>query len=142
MLSLSRMPLTTWTLISYLLPLLWRNFTQGHISSIDQLRVVFMSGQPGHASSCHPIKSLAILFFSASLTLSSTMSSTFSCNACKCHKSNKLPFSISSLHSSAPLELICFIPCKCRRMFKEGTHFYYGYELTHTHTHTHIYIYI
>jgi hypothetical protein len=35
-----------------------------------------------------------------------SMTKQFSCNACQCNKSHKLPFSISTLESHAPLEII------------------------------------
>ena len=55
----------------------------------------------------HPTnKILSCTLWSNILPLFSIISSTFPCNACKCHKSHKLPFYTSSFYSYAPLELI------------------------------------
>jgi hypothetical protein len=40
------------------------------------------------------------------LELSSPSEVSFNCNSCHCNKSHKLPFSVSTLSSSAPLEII------------------------------------
>jgi len=39
---------------------------------------------------------------------SSSVSKDFVCNACHCNKSHKLPFSVSTLTSHKPLEIIFF----------------------------------
>ena len=40
------------------------------------------------------------------LELSSPLSLSFNCNACQCNKSHKLPFSVSTLTFSSPLQII------------------------------------
>jgi len=60
-----------------------------------------------HSRLGHPAFSiLKHILTSSHLESSSSITSNFSCNACLCNKSHKLPFSISSLISTHPLQIV------------------------------------
>lgn len=58
--------------------------------------------RPGHPHT----KTLRFILDSNNLVASVPSQLSFSCNSCLCNKSKKLPFGISSMSSSKPLELI------------------------------------
>jgi hypothetical protein len=63
--------------------------------------------QQWHNRLGHPSTTiLKHIISSQTLPLSSSTTSDFSCNACSCNKIHKLPFHVSSLKSTAPLELL------------------------------------
>ena len=54
----------------------------------------------------HPSLPILNVILSKNKLNTCSMTKQFSCNACQCNKSHKLPFSASTLESHAPLEII------------------------------------
>ena len=72
------------------------------MSSPPYQSISFWHNRLGHPSS----KILHQIVASHNLPLSKSSSSSTSCNACLCNKSHKLPFGVSSLNCSRPLEIL------------------------------------